>query len=107
MSAIKIETKDKNVYVLEYDKKTVKRMSNEGFAINKYQENPIAYIPQLFAGAFYKNHRTASQVEIDHVWDAIPDKEGFIDKLMEMYATQINELFAEPDEAKKAVWEVI
>lgn len=108
MTTIKISLDGKD-YTLAFTRRTVTQMADNGFDITKaLNENIVGGIPQLFAGAFLKYHRTMSQNEIDNVWDAIPNKEDFLTKLVEMYNEPITALFGEPeDDAKKATWEVV
>lgn len=107
MATIKINL-DGRDYTLTYTRRTVTQMSDNGFNIQKAIDDPVSGIPKLFAGAFLKYHRTISQNEIDKIWDAIPSKEEFITKLVEMYNEPVDALFGEPeDEEKKAMWEVV
>ena len=106
-TTINIKVDDKQ-YTLEYSKATIKQMSEGGFVINEARRDYVKGIPQLFEGAFIKNHRTASAKEIDAIWEMIPDKMDFIDVLIGMYNEQLEGLFGEPaDDAKKAVWEAV
>ena len=42
---------------------------------------------------------------IDEIYDNLPDKEGLMQKLMEMYTDQVESLFDEPEKSEKnAVW---
>lgn len=107
MATINIKVDDKQ-YTLGFSKKTIMQMSDNGFTIEKAKDDYVAGIPQLFAGAFLRWHRTISDKEIDDIWKMIPDKAGFIGALVDLYNEQLSELFGEPDdEAKKAVWEVV
>lgn len=107
MATINIKVDDKQ-YTLGFSKKTIMQMSDNGFTLEKAREDYVAGIPQLFAGAFLRYHRTINDKEIDAIWKMIPDKEGFIGALVELYSEQLDELFSEPEEdEKKAVWEVV
>ena len=45
------------VYTLEYTRQTVKVMERQGFIPDKVSEQPMTYLPTLFAGAFMAHHR--------------------------------------------------
>jgi len=108
MSQIKITTKDKETYTLEYTRRTVKIMAQNGFNINSVSETPVIGIPALFEGAFYANHRQLSASEIEKIYYSISNKEGLIQKLVEMYLEPVNALIKEPDdESGNSKWEVI
>lgn len=106
-TTISIKVDDKE-YTLAFSKGTIKQMSENGFIIEKAREDYVTGIPQLFAGAFLRYHRTAKPSEIDAIWNMIPNKMDFIEQLITMYNEQVEEIFGEPEEdAKKAVWEVV
>ena len=106
-TTVSIKVNDRE-YTLAFSKATIKQMSEAGFVIEDARRDYVKGIPQLFAGAFLRYHRTASAKEIDDIWDKIPNKMDFTDTLITMYNEQLNELFGEPeDDAKKAMWEVV
>lgn len=108
MATIKIKSADgKKDYTLAFTLRTVKQMADNGFKINEAAENPISGVPALFAGAFLVYHRTASRAEIDEIWQTIPNKEEFISALVDLYNAPVEKLFGEPDDEKKASWEVV
>ena len=101
------DEKDKKEYILEYDRGAILRMADEGFSLGKFQDNTVGLTPLLFQGAFYKRQKWMSAKDINPLWDTIGNKEAFVGKLIEMYSEQVNEMYGEPDESKKAMWEVI
>lgn len=105
---IKIKGNDGKDYTLAFTKRTINSMAESGFKIEMCTENPEVGIPRLFAGSFLRNHRTITNAQVDAIWDTIPEKEEFAKALVDMYAEQVNALFAEPeDDAKKATWEIV
>lgn len=106
MSQITIKTKDKETYILEFTKKSVKRMSAEGFNLDTVTEKPIIGIPALFRGAFLANHKGISAEKVDSIYDELNHKEDLVHKLVEMYIEPINALFSEPENEGNASWEV-
>ena len=92
-------------YVLEFTKHTIKRMEDAGFVIQDAKTKPMTTLPTLFSGAFLANNRWIKQEAIDEIYDNLPDKEGLMQKLMEMYTDQVESLFDEPEKSEKnAVW---
>lgn len=91
-------------YVLEFTRRTVKQMEDEGFVARDIDVKPMTLLPALFAGAFKAHHRFIKQEVIDEIYAAMPNKEELIGKLAEMYNEPITSLVEEPDEnAKKNV----
>lgn len=96
-----IFTYEDKEYTLEYTRRTVKQMEDEGFVARDIDFKPMTLLPALFAGAFKAHHRFVKQEVIDSIYAAMPNKEDLIGKLAEMYNEPIETLMAEPD--KKAV----
>lgn len=93
-------------YTLEYTKRTIKQMEDNGFIIDQMNQKPMTTLPELFAGAFRANHKTIKRDLIDEIYDHMPNKEDLIIKLVEMYNEQMEGLVNEPDEhdSKKVEW---
>lgn len=93
-------------YTLEYTRRTVKQMEDEGFVARDIDSKPMTLLPALFAGAFKAHHRFVKQEVIDEIYAAMPNKEDLIGKLAEMYNEPIETLMAEPDgkAAKNVQW---
>lgn len=86
-------------YTLEFTRASIKQMESSGFDAHELVQKPMSTLPALFAGAFLAHHRLLPQKKIDAIFDMIPDKQGFFEKLAEMYNEPIEALMAEPDEA--------
>lgn len=91
MSKINL-TYDKNEYVLEYNRQSVKTMESQGFVLEELTAKPMTMIPLLFNGAFIKNHRGIKRNLIDEIFDEIGDKTALMEALMEMYAETLSAL---------------
>ena len=52
-------------YVLEFSRRTVRQMENNGFTLNDLSDKPMNTLNELFAGAFKKNHRNVKPEQID------------------------------------------
>ena len=93
---IKFTYKDKE-YTLEFTRKTVAQMEDEGFRVRTIDETTMTAIPALFAGAFKAHHRFEKKAVIDEIYAGIPNKEDLLGKLAEMYNEPIMTLMDEPD----------
>lgn len=93
-------------YVLEYTRRTVKQMEAEGFVSGEIDNKPMSLLPALFAGAFKAHHRFVKPEVIDRIYATMPDKEGLIGRLAEMYNEPILTLLEEPEDkpGKKVLW---
>lgn len=84
-------------YTLEYSRKTVRSMEDNGFIGSELGDKPMMVL-QLWSGAFLMHHRFEKQDVIEKIYAAMPDKEGLISKLIEMYNEPIEALMKEPEE---------
>lgn len=92
-------------YTLEYTRRTIKQMEDEGFVARNIDDKPMTLLPALFAGAFKAHHRFVKPDVIDEIYAHMPDKEKLIEKLAEMYNEPIVSLMEEPkDSAKNVDW---
>lgn len=93
-------TFDGIVYTLEYTRRSVKQMEDEGFVAKDIDERPMTMLPALFAGAFKAHHRNVPREKIDKIYAAMPKKDELIGKLAEMYNEPILALMVEPEESE-------
>ena len=94
-------------YTLEFTRRTVKQMEDEGFVAQDIDRKPMTLLPALFAGAFKAHHRFVKQDVIDLIYGGMPHKGELIGKLAVMYNDPIVTLMEEPDEkaVKNVSWE--
>lgn len=90
-------------YTLEYTRRTIKQMEDEGFVARNIDDKPMTLLPALFAGAFKAHHRFVKPDVIDEIYAHMPDKERLIEKLAEMYNEPIVSLMEEPEDSAKNV----
>lgn len=88
-------------YKLEFTRRTVQEMEREGFEVDNIQSKPMTALPALFAGAFKANHRFMKRELVDEIYQAMPNKEGLIQKLAEMYNEPLQSLLSDPDEGSE------
>lgn len=98
-------TYDGKDYTLEYTRRTIKQMEDEGFVAKNIDDRPMTLLPALFSGAFKAHHRFVKQDVIDEIYAHMPNKDKLIEKLAEMYNEPIVALMEEPeDSAKNVEW---
>lgn len=97
-------TYDGRDYTLEYNRKTVKRMEDNGFVASRIIEAPMSVLPDLFAGAFLANHKFTKREIIDEIFDKMTDKQQLIDTLSKMYNEPIRALMEESDGGNGIAW---
>ena len=71
-------------YTLEFTRRTVKQMEDEGFVAQDIDRKPMTLLPALFAGAFKAHHRFVKQDVIDKIYAGMPHKDELIGKLAEI-----------------------
>ena len=93
-------------YTLEYTRKSIERMEDSGFILNDIRNKPMSTFPTLFAGAFLAHHKWTKAEIIDAIFNELPNKETFMEKLIDMYSEPVEALFDEPEPSEKnAQWE--
>ena len=79
-------------YCLEYSREAVKRMEAAGFKPGESGTTPLLELDMLWAGAFYKNHRTTSSRVIEKLLDQIGNQEKLLETLRIMVSETYNSL---------------
>ena len=90
-------------YTLEFTRRTIKQMEDEGFVAKNIDDRPMTLLPALFAGAFKAHHRFVKQDVIDEIYSNMPNNDKLIEKLAEMYNEPILALMEEPEDSAKNV----
>lgn len=104
---INITTKDGTKYKLEFTRKTVREMENDGFSLDELANKPMSTLPKLFEGAFLANHRYIKRDVVNDIFKGTGNREQLFTTLVEMYKEPINALMEEPEDDEKNVgWEV-
>lgn len=95
-------------YTLEYSRMTIKIIESEGFELEKFSKQPMTMIDLAFRGAFYKNHRKISNSLVEEIYSQCPDKDGLIEKIVDMITECYSSLSEEPkDNGGNVTWEVV
>ena len=89
---------DGKEYTLEFTRRTIKQMEDEGFVARNIDDRPMTLLPALFAGAFKAHHRFVKQDVIERIYARLPRKDELIQKLVEMYNEPILALMDEPEQ---------
>lgn len=79
-------------YCLEYSREAIVRMENAGFNPSESGERPMLELTQLWAGAFYKNHRNESNKTVERILNEIPNQDDLLESLREMAAATYESL---------------
>lgn len=100
-------THNKTEYILEYNRQSVKTMESQGFVLDELTSKPANMIPQLFQGAFIKNHRGIKRREMDEIFDSIADKSALLEALMELYVETLSALMDGSESEGNATWAMV
>lgn len=92
--AIKItyQTQD---YILKFTRESVKKAEDLGFVFDKLSDKPETMVGLLFYSAFLAEHKRVSRELTDEIFSSLKNKQTLIQKLAEMYAETIENLFDE------------
>lgn len=94
-----IIVKDNNgkEYKLDFNRKTVVSMENNGFKLDL--EAPNSMIGNLFYGAFQMYHKRIEREFVMKIWEQQSNKEKLLTALVKMYQKPLEDLMAEPEDA--------
>jgi len=90
-------------YTLEFTRKSVEKMEQQGFRINSLEDTPMTSLPLLFAGAFLAHHPFAKKDVISKIFDQSPDKRELLGDLAEMFAEPYEALLDDSEDSGKKV----
>lgn len=95
-----------NTYRLQFNRKTVVAMEQNGFRADELLTQPASMIPRLFYGAFQMNHKNIRRELVDEIYLSLPNKEGLLEALVELYNEPIAALIEDSadGEEKNATW---
>lgn len=100
---IKFTYKDVD-YTLEFTRKSLEKMENDGIVLSQIAEKPVTMIPKMFKYSFHANHKRLSNELIEEMFNLFTDKNSLFDKLSEMAMDALNTLFEEPKEKNAIQW---
>lgn len=93
-------------YTLEYNRDSIRRMERQGLRIDDSDGMPMTTVTSLFNGAFIMHHKNVDPKTLDAIYDTIPNKEAFLEKLTQMYSDPMLALVSEPeDNMGNTTWE--
>lgn len=93
---IRFEYKDKP-YTLEFTRKAVKTMEQQGFSADMIEQKPISVSFQLFAGAFQAHHPQIKKETLEAIFEQIGDMKKLVIALSDMYAETFTSLSGDED----------
>lgn len=91
-------------YTLEFTREIVRNMQRRGFLLDEIDTKPAVVIPDLFAGAFLKNHPTVRREKIDEIYTNMRDKRGLLEALIELYNEPQNALMDDEEDSGNCEW---
>ncbi|MDD6566983.1 MAG: DUF5055 domain-containing protein [Parafannyhessea umbonata] len=102
------DPKTKVAYTLEYDRDSVVYAESLGFDMTRAESSYATDMVTLFRAGFHKNHPGVSKDVIYGIWDRVPDKQGLLGVLIEMFGEPLQALLVEPKDGDKGnvSWEV-
>lgn len=107
MSILKIEYNGTK-YQLGFTRSSVVALEHNGFNINEISSKPMTMLPMFWQGAFVAYNKGVKRSVMDDIYEHIPDKQGLIAALTELYAETLNTLTDEPaDDKGNATWEIV
>lgn len=77
-------------YTLEFVKRSVVKMEDDGFRVKEIDDKPMKSFYQLFAGALYKHHSDLTEKEIADIFDEIDLDFGRLAKMFEYTYKSLN-----------------
>ena len=89
--------KDENgtEYKLEFNRKTVSAMEDDGFKPS--MDTPNTMVDSLFYGAFQMHHRRIDRTRVREIWAIQRKKSELLTALTKEYYKPLEELMAEPE----------
>lgn len=104
MKSITITYKDVD-YTLRYTKQTTKLMEDAGFRVGDVKDK-LWLLYDLFSGAFLADHRKIKKEVVDEIFEHLPNKDAFYEKLIELYQEPYEYLLDSPEEGAEgnATW---
>jgi len=98
-----------DVFVLEFDRASVKFAESRGFNINSFDSGlNMSAIEELFFYAFRKHHPNQSKADTDKIlYDKLKGiPEGMLERLVELFLAPFNTLMQTEDNSKNSTMAV-
>lgn len=89
-------------YTLEYTRKTLEKMEDDGIVLAELDKKPVTILPKLFQYAFFANHKRISKALVEEIFNLFTDKNDMYNKLSAMAMDTLNTLF-EDNKSKNAI----
>lgn len=101
---ITVSDENGNKYTLRFTKRSIIRLEDAGFSIEDFDKAPVKSISLLVRGAFLANYPNIKDDVVDSIYASLKDKNGFLEKLAEMYAEHAEKLVEEGNADWVANW---
>lgn len=97
---------DSKKYTLEFTRRTIREMENEGFRIDELSNRPMTLLPELFIGAFKCHHPYLKRKDVLAMFEEMSDRRSLLEALTDMYQEPIQAIFDEQNDPKNVKWTV-
>ena len=85
-------------YTLEYNRAVVILMERQGFNINELDSKAVLNTSLLVRYAFFLHHRKLAEDEIFEIYDSITNRDGFVEKLIDMCSDTYVSMLNDPED---------
>lgn len=93
-------------YTLEFNREVIQEMERKGFNIQEIDSKPMTMIPILIQGSFKMHHKYVGKEQIQRLYDSFPNKDLFLEKIVDMYVEAFDTLTSEPKDKENLIhWE--
>lgn len=72
-------------YTIEYNKRSVIALEQQGFDLSTLRTAPMSQSSVLFAAGFRMHHKGIKPDLVDRIFENLPDKEGLFAELINLY----------------------
>ena len=73
-----------NTYTLEFTRKSVERLEQQGFNVSELESRPVTMLYMLFDGAFFAHHASIKREKRELIFDSLEDRGELLSALTEM-----------------------
>lgn len=92
-------------YTLEFNRRSIERMEQNGFDIDASDSKPMITITSLFEGAFLMHHPYCKKETIDEIFKEFTNKKELLKALTEMYAEPLEALVEDSTSKNAIAWD--
>jgi hypothetical protein len=91
-------------YTLEFNRRSIEKMEQNGFDIESAVSKPMSTIPMLFEGAFLMHHPYAKKEVINEIFNLFTNKKELFEALTDMYSEPLEALLEDNTSKNAIAW---